>query len=140
MDQQILKDANRQERLQVLKDSAEKMESLTYPKVLTSDELSHLKSEYTKEAITLAKHDEGKKQFMENYKSEVKPLKLRLSAIMTQIRNKVEEVTEDVFLIADQEENMMGYYNAEGILINSRPLLPDERQFRIIDTTIKKAN
>lgn len=138
MDSQILKDVSLSERKQLLRDSAAKTELFTYPKPLDEKEVTHLKDEYTKNAITMAKHEERKKEFMEDFKAEVKPLRLAMGEQMTRIRSKVEEITEDVYLLPEHEEGMMGYYNSQGVLVYQRPLMPDEKQFSIVDNSHRK--
>ena len=133
MESKILKDVSALERKAILRDNADRKEVFTYPKVLNDAEVTHLKDEYTQNAIKMAKHDEAKKEFMESWKAEVKPLRLEMGTQMTRIRNKVEEVTEDVYLISDQDSNEMGYYNERGELVYSRPLMPDERQLTIVN-------
>lgn len=133
MDAKILTGSSRQDRLQILKDTADKKETFTYPRALASTEVTHLKDEYTKNAIALAKLDERKKEFMVEWKADVKPLSSEMSVQMTRIRSKVEEITEDVFLISDQEDDIMGYYNAAGVLVYQRPLMPEEKQLSLVD-------
>ena len=50
---------------------------------------------------------------------------------MSELRSGVREFNEEVFLLADQEEGMMGYYTQTGVLVQQRPLLQEERQLRI---------
>lgn len=135
MEKQILKSSSKAERLQILRDSADKREKFTYPRALEAKEVVFLKDEFTKNAIALAKHDEARKEFLTDWKAEVKPLKLEMGAQMTRIRSKVEEITEDVFLISDQESELMGYYNADGLLVYQRPLMPEEKQLTLVDKT-----
>lgn len=138
MDKMILQDVGRIERRQLLRDSAQKMEEFTYPRPLEGEELTHLKDEYHVNAIKMAKLEEKKKEFMENWKADVKPLKLQMAEQMTMMRSKVEEITEDVYLMPEFDEDMMGYYNGDGKLVYSRPLMPEERQFSIADHSNKK--
>lgn len=137
MDKQILINSSKSERVQILRDSADKKETFTYPKTLGAEEVTQLKDEYTKNAISFAKKEEAKKDFMDAWKGEVKPLKLEMTNQMSKIRNRVEEVTEDVYFISDQDAGEMGYYNADGVLVYQRPLFPEERQIRLVDS--KKA-
>lgn len=132
MEKQILVNHSPTERLTILRDSADKKEVFTYPKSLDVDEVTHLKDEFTHNAIKMAKHDEAKKEFNEQWKSEVKPLKLEMTSQMRRIRSKVDEVTEDVYLVSDQDLSVMGYYNAKGVLVYERPLMPDERQMSLV--------
>ncbi len=133
MDIKILQDVSEKERKEILQNSADKKEVFTYPKSLGDKEVTFLKDEYTKNAIAYAKQEELKKEFMEDFKSKVKPLKLEMSTQMTRIRNKVEEVTEDVYLVSDQDSDTMGYYNVKGELVYHRPLMPEEKQLTIVD-------
>lgn len=138
MDAQILQDVGKLERLQILRSSAAKSENFTYPKGLTGEEVTGLKDHYTKNAITMAKHEERKKDFMTDWKADVKPLKLEMGDQMTKIRSQVEEITEEVYLMPEHSEGFMGYYNQHGILVYQRPLMPDEKQFSIVDLSDRK--
>lgn len=138
MDAKILQDVGLIERKQMLRDSAVRSEDFTYPKPLDAKEVTHLKDEYTKKRITISKLDEKKKEFMTDWKAEMKPLLLETGEQMTKIRSKVEEITGDVFLLAEHDEGMMGYYNTSGELVYSRPLMPEEMQFSIVDNSHKK--
>lgn len=140
MDSRIMQDVSPQDRLQVLKDTAEKAEQFNYPKVLNEDQLSNLKDDLMKDSVNLAKLDEKRKEFLTEIKAKVKPLKQNVAITLTKLRSKVEEVEEEVYLIADQEEGMMGYYNRDGLLVHQRVLLPEERQFRIVDNSKNGTN
>lgn len=135
MDQLILQDLPRIERKNVIRDSADKKDSLTYPRSLDVIEVTTLKDEYTQNAIKMAKHEEIKKEFMDSWKLDVKPLKGEMLIQMQKIRSKVDEITEDVYLISDQDAKLMGYYNDKGELVYMRPLLSDERQMSLVDKT-----
>jgi len=132
MEQQFLQGVSKQERLQALKDSAERTELMNYPKALSEVDLDYLKNELVNDSVKLAKLEEARKEFLTGHKAKVKPLKQNVGLSLVRIRSKVEEVEEEVFLLADQEEGMMGYYNADGNLVYQRVLLPDERQIRIV--------
>ena len=107
----------------------------TYPKNLTPEEIANLKDEHASYSIDLAKLEEAKKEYMTGHKAKVKPLKEKAAISLGRIRNRVEEVTEDVYLIDDQEDGMMGYYNSRGELVHQRQLNPEERQFSLVDRT-----
>lgn len=138
MEKRLLQNEPHQKRLEVLKDSAEKIESFTYPRYLEPEEIVKIREDYTQNAIKKSKLDEAKKEYMDQFKSDLKPIGNEMKDQMQMIRSKVEEVTEQVYHIADQEEGMMGYYNAQGVLVYQRPLLQNEKQLRIIDNTNSK--
>lgn len=133
MEKQFLAGVSRKERIQMLTDNAERVELFTYPRPLDDSEMRKLKDETVQHHIELAKLEEVKKEFMADHKAEVDPLKMKVKEKLQKIRSRNEEVEEQVYLLADQEEGMMGYYNADGVLVYQRSLSPDERQFRIVD-------
>lgn len=119
-------------RLQTLRDNAERTEVLTYAKELDQAEMANMKDELTDTSIKLARLEEKRQEFMTIHKAEVKPLKEIHNFLLNTIRNGAEEVEEEVYLLADQENGQMMYYNSDGMLIKSRPLMKEERQFRIL--------
>lgn len=133
MEAHLLQSESHSKRLEALKDSAEKIETFTYPKVLTAEEITKIREDYTQNAIKKAKLDEAKKDFMDNYKTEAQPIANEMKDQMQMIRSKVKEITEQVYHIADQDEGMMGYYNERGVLVYQRPLMPEEKQLRLVD-------
>ena len=133
MEKQLFKDMSPQERVQMLSDNAERRESFTYLKDLTPDEVTELKDEFTSESILLAKLEEEKKAIMDEFKAKIKPVKKEMARMISLLRTRSEEVEESVYLLADQEEGMMGYYNAQGELVNQRRLRQNEKQMRILN-------
>lgn len=140
MDQYFLPNDSRADRLRVLKDTSEKSMPFNYPKELSKEELDNLKDKLAQDNIKLTKLAEKRKEFMEEHKYEVKPLKNSVIDCIAKLRNGVEDVEEDVYLIADQENNTMGYYNADGKLVHFRSLLQDERQTRMYSISDMSSN
>jgi len=138
MDRVLFQDMTPGERAKMLSDNAEAKENFQYPKELSSDEIAELKDELSSESITLSKLEERKKELMDEIKSEIKPVKDEVNRVLQLLRTRIEEVEEEVYLIADQEEGMMGYYNQDGKLVHQRLLRGNEKQFRI--TTNQKSN
>jgi len=139
MEKTFLQNESRKDRLQALMDNCERAEKMVYPKELDPETITALKDELTTEFIEISRLDKQKKEFMAEWKIKVKPRKQLTALLMGQVRSGIEEVEEEVYLIADQEEGFMGFYNGDGKLIKQRPLTQDERQFRIINES-KKAN
>lgn len=138
MQNKILQDVPLNKREQYLRDTAETVEQMTYPLALDEGELSKLKTEFSQDAIELDRHEQVMKAAREEFKGVAKPLKLKMGQAMQRIRTRQEEVTEDVYLIADQETETMGYYNSAGHLVYSRPLMQKERQLRIVDASVNE--
>lgn len=138
MEAKIFQNIPERERTQYIKDNATSSETRTYTRPLDAAEVISLQNEFAQRAIELNIADEELKRHRETFKSTAKPLKIQMAKIMQGIRTSSEELTEEVFLLADMDEQMMGYYNSFGELIYSRPLLASERQFSIIDNVMSK--
>lgn len=130
--EKFLPNESRKERLQVLRDNAEKSEQFRYPKQLSEEELTNLKHNLSQQYIELDKHEEAKKEYMADFKAKTDPIKKQVKFELAQVRTGVLEVEEEVFLVADHDDQLMRYYNAEGDCVYKRALMPQERQMRII--------
>lgn len=97
MDAKILQDVGPIERKKLLRDSALKTEMFTYPRALDVDSVTRLKDEYTQNAISMAKHDERKKEFIEDWKADVKPMRLvsELMGFEAKINKEVEAKADE---------------------------------------------
>ncbi len=133
MEKQILKDVDSQERLETLKANAYLVEKFTYSRELELGEVQELQSSLSQQMILVDKEDQKLKVAKEEYKAVVKPVKQKIASNLTMIRTQLEEVTDEVFLMKDIEENKMGYYSKEGKLVFERNLKADEMQFSITD-------
>lgn len=140
MEKRILQGESPASRLEILKMNAESTELFTYPKQLSEEDLEAVKNEIVKTNIELAKLQEERKAFNEVYNEKKKPLDTSLKENLSMARTKVKEVTEQAFLMSDQDEGVMLYYNEDGILINKRPLFREERQLRIVDRSDNASN
>lgn len=133
--EKILQTKKEAERLQILKDTAVKIQDHTYPKKLTKPELTAARDQYAKDAIVMAKLEAAKKEFMEDWKAEAKPLKIKLATQLAIIRSEVEEITEEVYLMPDHQKKIMNYYTAAGVKVYERPLQIDENQLTLVTGT-----
>lgn len=139
MEKQILQSESHEERIQQLKNSADKVENFTYPRELSNGEIQELQSKLSQDMILVDKEEQALKIAKEIFKSAVKPVKQQMAKNLTMIRTQVEEVTEEVYLLKDVSENKMGYYSKEGKLVFERSLRPEEMQFSIQEH-LRKAN
>lgn len=126
------------DREQLLRDNAVKVENRTYLRALDQSEVIELQNAYTQKAIELANAEAELKMHREVFKSKAKPLKVEMGEIIQGIRTSSEEITEEVFLLADMDEQMMCYYNKLGELVYSRPLMQSEKQYSITEMKIAK--
>lgn len=131
MAKEIFKDMSKAERLEMLSANAEKSELFTYHKSLNEDEMSAVMRDIVRNNIELARLQEEREAFNEDFKFRKKPIDLELKVNLQIAHTNTREVEEKVYLLANQESGIMEYYNAEGNCVYERPLLQEERQFRI---------
>jgi hypothetical protein len=133
MEKKILQNETPADRLEQLKSVADKLEDFSYPRELTNGEIQELQSGLSQDMITVDRAEQELKIAKEVFKSEVKPIKQQIAKNLQMIRTQVEEVKEKVFLLKDLNEEKMGYYSKDGILVFERELRPDEKQYSITD-------
>jgi len=138
MDVKLFETISLKEREQMLKDNCQSIEKKTYSRALDQAEIAKLQTEFAQKAIDLNIAESELKVQRESFKLVSKPIKKDMSDLMQGIRSGSEEVTEEVYLISDMSEKMMGYYNKDGNLIQSRPLMQSEMQYSI--TEMRKSN
>ena len=139
MQKQILQHESASERLEQLKNSADKAENFSYPRELSNGEIQELQSNLSQDMIFVDKKEQDLKVAKEIFKSATKPVKQQIAKNLQLIRTQVEEVSEEVYLLKDIEEGKMGYYSKDGILVFERNLRPDEMQYSIQEH-LRKAN
>lgn len=75
------------------------------------------------------------KDFKAEIGLQMKPLKEERSSLLDDIKAKGEVVTGKAYKFTDREEGMTGFYNEEGVLIESRPATRDEMAENIFSMT-----
>ena len=126
MDKFLLKNESPVERIKTLENSADKVEDFSYTKPFTPEEIRTFKDELSTAMIEMNEKEESFKAIRDAHKAEVKPLKTQTKLLLTNIKNKASFVKEKCFIFIEGSE--VGYYNAEGELVYTRPLLPGEKQ------------
>lgn len=139
MQKQILQGESPSERLEQLKNSADKIEQFSYPRELSNGEIQELQSNLSQDMIYVDREEQTLKVAKEVFKAATKPVKQQIAKNLQMIRSQVEEVSEEVYLLKDIEEGKMGYYSKEGKLVFERNLRPDEMQYSIQEH-LRKAN
>lgn len=127
-----------EERKDNLEGICSSVEERTYHKPLTEEEAQEYKDLLTqtaiKQSLVQKEYDEVKAEF----KDRLSPLKDQFSHYCDVLKNNGIPTTGKVYLVADAEENMMGYYDEKGVLISSRRLMPNERQNNLFISNFKK--
>ena len=118
-------------REQILRDSADSIEEVSYHRPFDKEEMRALKDHLSELAIEKNKLEQEKKEAADHYKSLIKPVELDLQKTIHEVKLQSREVTEECFKVVDQEAGEVGYYNGRGMLVQQRPIHPDERQTNI---------
>ena len=128
LDKELGKDFAIEEREQFLRDNCDAVEEVTYSQTFTSEELAKQRETLTEVSIKIADIEEEKKQVMDGYKEQLKPLQQEKAEAISNLKSKSHVVTEECYKFYDEETGMVGFYNKEGNLVSSRPAFPNERQ------------
>jgi hypothetical protein len=131
MDKTYFQALSKHERIQMLRDNAEKTERFDYMRDFDDDELANKKDEFAQKNIELRKIEDEFQLVKDDFKTKMKPVKEECYSLLDQIRNKGQFVTEDVYLLANQEDGLMEYYNSDGQVVHTRKLNKDEKQMRV---------
>ena len=120
--------ANPAERLEFLRNNCDKIEELGYMKKFTADEIAQMKSELSTVAIKLNDIAEEKRAVTKDFTDAMKPLNVERVDLLKNIKHGSEFIEENCYKFFFEDEKMVGYYNAEGELVSSRPAMPEEMQ------------
>lgn len=132
MDKVLFQEYADGQRRQMLEDNCDKVEELGYMKPFSRDQLLAMKDRLSEVSITINDIEVEKKSQVALYKAQIKPLAEERRTLLDNIRNRAEHVKENCFKFVDQEAGEVGYYSADGVLIESRPIRQDERQQTIM--------
>lgn len=113
-------------RKQFLLDNADGVVEMSYSKSFDADELAKKKTELAEKSIKINDLNEAIKDYKEKVGLELKPLKEEVKILLGDIKAKSRIVTEKCYKIVDEDERMACFYNAEGVLVSSRPATKEE--------------
>lgn len=127
----IFQELDTMERIRTLESNADNIEEkFTYDKVLTEYEIAEEESGFAAVHIEIERLEAKKKDLVEQLSAEIKAKRKVADKSLLKIRTGREEVTETVYEIRDEVDEMIGVYNMHGVLISERPMRPNERQRR----------
>lgn len=136
MENIIFPDASPRERKQLLEDNCDSKEKKTYSREFTPQRLEAMKDDLSQTVIKISDLETEKKAVVDEFKGKLKPLKEDQTRLTENIKRRAEYVTEDCYKMIDHEASMVGFYNAEGKLIESRPIRPEEKQTTIFTRSL----
>lgn len=117
-----------EQRKRFLKDNCDVVEDHGYMKQFSHDKVVELKERLSEVSIEINDKEEELNDIKKTFKFQMDPLKEKKQLCLKGIKERAEYVTETCYTFIDQDEKMVGTYNAEGTLISQRPAMPKELQ------------
>lgn len=127
MEKVLFSNLSENERIQMLSDNADTIEEIGYMKAFTPEEMETMKDRLSKIVIDINDIDEEKKAANDEFKLRKKPLETEKQELLANIKSKSEYVVEGCYKFCDHDEQMVGFYNKQGILVHCRPMRQDEK-------------
>lgn len=136
-------DANPQDRVQVLQDTAVKVENKEYYTPLTQADLDLKREQFTDNSIWLGNEKSKIKEIVDTHKENIKPQVEENAKLLYEITTKQEKREGILYHLPDYDNSVMTTYDENGEFVESRRLRPEEKtgQSRMfIPDGLKKAN
>lgn len=138
MEKFLGQDYPEEQRWQFLQDNADAVEEIGYTHRFSPEELAQKKESLAEISIKINDIEVEKKEVMEGFKEQLKPLSTTKIELLANIKEGAEfRQNEECVKILDHEERMAGYYNRFGELVYSRPIMPQEMQKTIFNINRK---
>lgn len=126
----FMPEATPEERLRILRDNHDS-EVTPYYKQLTQTEMDQRREVLADNSIEHFELSEKLKQVKSDFKEQMEPLIRDNHKIMEELKTGQAKIEGEIFFVPDHDNSMMETYNADGELIASRRLKPEEKQQRI---------
>lgn len=126
------------ERKEFLENNAHTIEEGQYFRRFDDEDIRLNQSEYMEKSIELKRLTDEFEQIKADYKQKIKGLESVRTKLMAEMMQNGEWLDGKQYGFDDQILGKMEYYDIEGNFINSRRLLPNERQLTI-NSSISKA-
>lgn len=131
MDIHRLKDLSSEERQSVFLGEADGFEEQVYLRPLTPEELAIKREEHSNASILVDEMTDEFAKIKSQHKEKIAPINAKRKAALMAIRQKAVQITGKVWKLPDHENMLMHFISDDGQHLSSRPMLPQERQFRI---------
>ena len=127
MEKTIFKNLSHKDRLENFQANANGVQEKTYYEALCEEEMIQKRAEFSGKSIDIARIKDRKKEAMDNFKAELKPIEIEAVTLLAEIKTGHREKEGKVFKMIYLDEGMVGFYTEEGNLIESRPATVEER-------------
>lgn len=137
LDKELGKEIALEDREQFLRDNCDAVEEVSYSKLFSSEELAKQRETLTDVSIKISDIESEKAEVVKAYKERLAPLMQERAVAIDNLKKKAQTITEECFKFFDEETKMIGFYNREGQLVNSRPAFPNEMQRNLFQLNAK---
>ena len=128
MQQEMYADKDREDKIVMLGDTCDKVENFNYEKAFTNQDVVLFQERLSVIMIEISKIENELAKVKKVFTEQMKPLKIEVKELLNNINFRSQTVEEEVYIFIDHENNEVGYYNGDGLLVHTRMLKIDERQ------------
>lgn len=132
-------DMNVKERETVLSNQCAKKEMRNYSRTLSDAEINQDRAMLANDMVSKKKLEETLANLMKEYKEKIKNIDVRVDERLERITNRKKTISGTLYGIANQQQGRMMFYDNHGELIDSRELLPEEKQGQLFLTNTNDA-
>jgi deoxyadenosine/deoxycytidine kinase len=123
-----------------LEAQSEAVEKTTFIHYFTEAERIKMLSEFPERLFAIDAEIDDMKEEMAARKRKVETLKKEERALRISLRVGYEEKTESCFKMIDWQNNLVNFVDQRGIIVQTRPLKPEERQLQLETPVLKMSN
>ena len=127
----IYEDMDPQERVKVLARTAIKKESMSFTRTLSEVDLIIEKDNYCRDGMRINTIENELSTVSATLKAQINAVKKTQSDRLVVIASGKREIFDDVYLILDQANKKVNYYDKRGEMVHSRDMNDEERQGRL---------
>lgn len=128
----MFQDVSPEERANLLRDNCTKKETMNLPHEFSAEELEEMRKRNTEISINQDALEDEKAEIVRELNAQIKVLKQEARELRNNVRAGKIDINTEVFAFDNQHDGLMEYYNQLGELVYQRPLMPSEKQMRII--------
>jgi hypothetical protein len=125
---QFMPDADPRTRIQVMQDTAEKIEETEYLVPLTQEALDLKREQFTDNSIWIGERTATIKEIVAEHKEAVKPKAEENAKLLQEITTRQEKKSGTLYHLPNYETGFMATYDQNGDLVGTRRLRPEEKK------------
>ncbi len=128
---------NSMERKSYLEDNCDEVKEIGHMKPFTHEQLQEQKENLASISIEIDGLETEKREHAKYFNQQLKPLVEQRKDMISSIKSKAEYVIESCYKFIDEDEKKVGFYNANGDLVEERPATANELNLTIFSIARK---